>query len=375
MDLVDFFSNIEGGENAAGAMYDPVTSTDYSNFFTNPEGGENAINAMYSDPQALQQLAQTTGVSTSQISQILNAAKGGLSALQQFTKDNPWAAPIAGAVLGAIGGTQQPKPAVTTNAPWEPTQNYLTTSMDQASQYGSSPLPYANAGEMVAPLTEMQQSGAGVTRNILTNRTLPFLKAAYAGATPMVSGDYMDVNKNPYLAAAIDAANRPVTQAFNEQVLPGIRGQYAGDDYNNSRQGIAEGVATRGYLQTLADNAAKMANQGYTSGLNATVQAQGQAPNLVSAGSIPGQQMYNIGALLQGQTQQEINAKQAYDALRLARIQNPFNIYSTAAGRGSTQTVAPPTANPFTSAIGGALVGSQIQNFANPQPRPTVPAP
>src|SRR5215471_3040221 len=53
----------------------------------------------------------------------------------------------------------------------------------------------------------------------------------------------MDVNNNPALQGAIQAAIRPVTSNLNENILPGIRADaVAAGGYGGTRAGIAAGL-------------------------------------------------------------------------------------------------------------------------------------
>ena len=84
-----------------------------------------------------------------------------------------------------------------------------------------------------------------------------------------------DVENNPYFQQAMQSAIRPVTEQFTEQVMPGIRqGAIGAGQMGGSRQGIAEGIAARGYLDTVGDITANMGSQAYGQGLQA-VQAGG----------------------------------------------------------------------------------------------------
>jgi hypothetical protein len=62
--------------------------------------------------------------------------------------------------------------------------------------------------------------------------------------------------------AYLDAVLRPLNQAYNEVALPGILSQ-AGQagQVGGSRQGVAQGIAARGYTNTVADTLAKMAQE------------------------------------------------------------------------------------------------------------------
>lgn len=95
-----------------------------------------------------------------------------------------------------------------------------------------------------------------------------------------------DVQNNPYFASAMQAAIRPVQEQFTEQVLPGIRqGAIGAGQMGGSRQGIAEGIATRGYLDTIGDITANMGSQAYGQGLQAVQAGAGIGQGLLSGGA------------------------------------------------------------------------------------------
>lgn len=277
-----------------------------------------------------------------------------------------YAVPIASALIGALGSkTKTPAPTVQERNPWAPASPYLQQSMAQAQNWGNSPLPYGNPGEMVAPLNPLQTGSVPI--QLAGAETAQGVgNTGAAGIMPFLTGQMMDVNNNLYLQPAIQAAIRPQTEAFTEQVLPNIRGNFGGTDaFDNSRQGIAEGIASRGYVQSVGDTAARMANQGYTTGMQATQNAFSQIPTVQSGTMMPGQQVWNVGQALQGQAQQETNARGLYDQLMWQRINQPFNLYNAAGGTAGTQTMtAPqPQGNPALGAIGGALTGMQLYDI------------
>lgn len=94
-----------------------------------------------------------------------------------------------------------------------------------------------------------------------------------------------NVQNNPYLNAAMEAAIRPVTQQFQESVMPGIKqGAMGAGQMGSSRQGIAEGIASRGYMDTIGDMTAQMGSQAYGQGLNAVQAGAGIGGQLMGQG-------------------------------------------------------------------------------------------
>jgi hypothetical protein len=250
--------------------------------------------------------------------------------------------------------------------PWAPSIPYLEQALKQASQWGQTPLPYDSEHPMVQPLNQIQQTAAGQMLYGADQMAGP-AGAVVPSFQKFVSGDMMNVNNNPYLQGAIQAAVRPITENYQENVLPSIRGQYAGDDaYNQSRQGIAEGVASRGYMNAVQDAAMQMANRGYETGMQATQRSFDQFPQVAQAAQSQGQNTWNVGALLQGQAQKEADSRGALDQMALQRITLPFDVFRSAGGIGRDSATTGVTQNPYatqnpvTAGIGGALTGYQI---------------
>jgi hypothetical protein len=195
---------------------------------------------------------------------------------------------------------------------------------------------------------------------------------------PFLRGDYMNVETNPYLQQAMQSAIRPVTQAFQENVLPQITTNFSvgTDAYDQSREGIARGVATRGYLDTVGDITSNMSNRAYETGLQGTQNMIGQVPNLSQAIMQPGQQMWNIGALLQGHDQNVAGAPGMFDQMLQQRLEFPTNMFTQVGqiGRQGTQTSSA-SGNPYLGALGGAIIANRAYNMWQNQPQQQNPGP
>ena len=112
----------------------------------------------------------------------------------------------------------------------------------------------------------------------------------------LAAGDPMN---NPYLASAMQAAIRPVTEQFTETVMPGIKqGAMEAGQMGSSRQGVAEGIASRGYQNTLADITAQMGSQAYGQGLQAMQAGAGIGQGLMGAGMGAAGQLGQLGGQL-----------------------------------------------------------------------------
>ena len=147
----------------------------------------------------------------------------------------------------------------------------------------------------------------------------------------------MDVQNNPYLQQAMQAAITPITQSYTDPggVMSGIRtnaestGQYGG-----SRQGIAEGVAAGRYAQAIGDATAKIGSDAY---------AKGQDTFSKTLGTMPTWQQANNGNIQANST--ALNA-------------------ATGAAQTNAQTVDQLQQTGLTGANAVSAVGAQNENLA-----------
>lgn len=100
--------------------------------------------------------------------------------------------------------------------------------------------------------------------------------------------DPNNAGNNPYLQRAMQSAIRPLTQNYQENVLSGVTDQavQAGQS-GSSRQGIAEGIAARGYMDQVGDITSQMAYQDYGAGMDRMSNAIGQAGSVANLGMLP----------------------------------------------------------------------------------------
>lgn len=183
-------------------------------------------------------------------------------------------------------------------------------------------------------------------------------------------GPAADANANPYLSSAIDAAVRPVSQAYTDPggVFSAIRtdaGQN-GAQGASTRQGIAEGIAGRGYLQTVGDVSSKMAYQNYGDAMKMGTQALALAPQTYQMGQQPALDYSTVGSQNEQNAQQmeDYSAQGRYWDLNApwAPLQNYANIVYGGASPGTTSNSvgAVPQQNKSLGALGGAASGAAI---------------
>lgn len=113
--------------------------------------------------------------------------------------------------------------------------------------------------------------------------------------------------RNPYLQKAMQTAINPLTQAYQENVLGGITDEavQAGQT-GSSRQGIAEGIAGREYLQKVGDITSGMAYQDYGAGMDRMGRAIGQAGAVANLGMMPSTIAGRVGGAQQAAPWQQL---------------------------------------------------------------------
>ena len=179
------------------------------------------------------------------------------------------------------------------------------------------------------------------------------------------------LNANPYQAQMMQAATRPLEQAFSQQVLPGISSLFSKSGrLGSGAMERALGTATEGYGRALGDITSNIAGTQYQQERGLMQQAQlGQAALAQAAPSIYGQQFLPAQALGQVGAQQEAIAGLPLQE-QLARFQFgqqlPYqqlqgylsSVYGSPMGSYGTQTTQQPTyQNKTVGALGGALAG------------------
>lgn len=196
-------------------------------------------------------------------------------------------------------------------APFTPLQQQGQQMTVQAAQ---QMLPYM---QMLPQQLQQIMGGFGQNANAIgaqsgaANNQLQQIMGATAqqaqspGMNFLTSGATLDPNSNMALQAATQAAIRPFIENFQTNVMPGIASEaVSAGGFGGTRQGIAEGLASRALLQQTGDITANMANSAYTQGLQALIQGQGLQQNALGAlmqGNIQGQQAQQGAAGLQQQ--------------------------------------------------------------------------
>jgi hypothetical protein len=166
------------------------------------------------------------------------------------------------------------------------------------------------------------------------------------------SGNFGNFSQNPYLSSMADEIGRRtqlgLTDAFNQ-----IRGDgVATNGLGGSRQGVAQGVATRGAMDSLQGNLAGLFGGQYNQDANRGLQQYGMDQNFYTAQR--GQDLAQIGL---GANIYSMGQQNGWNGLNSAS-----NIYNNAAGQTTSGSGSQQQGGGAMGAFGGALGGAQLAN-------------
>ena len=179
----------------------------------------------------------------------------------------------------------------------------------------------------------------------------------------------MDVQNNPYLQKAIDAAVRPIQEQYTDAggVMSTIRSN-AGQagQYGGSRQGIAEGIAAGRMADAVGDASSKIASAAYNKGQDTFSKTLMFAPQALEAGMTPVNWLSGVGAQQENlaQEMENYNANARMWGLNApwTPLQNYASIVYGGASPGTSTSTEYGTSNrsALGQAAGGALTAAGL---------------
>lgn len=257
------------------------------------------------------------------------------------------------------GGAPKNQTTVQSSEPWAGAKPYLLDMYERGSR---RPAHRFFEGDTVARSTEDQVAGRRNIRDYAYGDATRTAKSA-TDALNFQLNDAVNVDSNPHLRRAVDAAIRPVERQLTEQLLPNIRaGSVIDSSYGSSRQGIAEGLAMSRANEVAGDMTSRMMSAAYGQGLDAQGRALSLTPSILEAGTAPGMLLDRVGSAEQNQEQNEINARrERWDFNESAEDERLARFMSLIAGGPGGQTVNTTTPgarkSPAASVAGGAMAG------------------
>ena len=323
------------------------------------------------------------------------------------------AATIGAAAVGAVGSgltaansdAQAQSAAANSNSPWSKAQPYLEYGYGQAQTALNNAMGMGvYSGERVASLNPYQTQGADSTAAYANGYGVNSANQLYSAGSSMLNqgANYgsnatslLQQSINPYGSLdmgnqyanssvtqnMINAADYSASQNLNETTLPSLLTQAEGQGGNdNTRTGVAMGVATSQAQQNMLANAsniqgqmfnegANQYNTGIANGISANNQV-GTAFNLGNSGLLNGQeasgnnfnQLEAAGGVYQNQQQNVDNAAQEQFQQQqntdLGLLQQYQGIINGSYGGAPVSSVGPSTLGGVLQGLaGGALSG------------------
>lgn len=219
--------------------------------------------------------------------------------------------------------------------------------------------PYA--GPFFSAVDPREREALGLTEGVGRAALPNLFQGQQAGqdlALAQLRGDYLKPESNPYLKSTIDAATRPVTEGFRENVLPALEGRAflegAGDSI---RLPLAIAQAGRDYERNVGDISSNIAYSNYGAERN----IQQNAPNLLAAATGLPLQAINLiggaGAGERGLNEIEVQEGLAQRAEAERAPFAPLNAYANILGTipAGSQSSGTTTTNTTTEAPGAGL--------------------
>lgn len=265
--------------------------------------------------------------------------------------------------MGKDSGSGQTQQTVQNQTLLSPEQrNLLNLAMPLATRTATGSIG-APGFSGVAPLTQQTKNAAGLLEQ-QGNSMAQFVPQMMRSQSWALDPNQV-FNQNGALQSAIKAAQRPVVDQYQSQVMPTIRSSSAdAGAYGSSRQGVAEGIASRSLMNQLGDISSTMSNQAFDTSMDTFTKALALAPTTMQATSIPSQMLDASGRTFSDQHQLQLDeAVQNHYANMMLPLQIGQNVAGMAFGMPSTNTstsTGPGAQQPsaITRGLGGAAAGS-----------------
>jgi hypothetical protein len=297
-----------------------ATGDNVGNVTTNPIYDFNAVNLLNQLDAAMLQKDFTTASSLINQAAQIYGPDTYANVAQYLGITNQGAGSFTPQALQAASGTFVPKPpplptlappaAMTTQSNIDPLiAPYLQEALERSrSLFLGTQGPQMFPGQTyVSPsaqtelaLTQMEQLAA---------LSQPYYMQAQAGLTTGMEGLQQTagggfLQGSPYREQLIEAATRPLTQQFTEQVMPGIQSTFSqAGRLGSGAQAAVTGRATEGFTRALGDVTANIAAQDYArerafqeQATRDVINAAGQYGSVFQSFLAPSQTLAQVGA-------------------------------------------------------------------------------
>lgn len=253
----------------------------------------------------------------------------------------------------------------TKTSPWSGAAPHLMNINEDAKKVYNQETGNYWKGDFIAPQSDWSKQALNMGAGVATG-----WQNAGAGvkseAQKVLSGLYLDPSQNTALQGAIRAAQRPVVDTFNRQVLPGMQSQaIAAGAYGGDANAINTALSGSELSKNLANTSAAMTYQNYADERARMDRAGSQLQQAQALDLFAPQTLAAMGQASEGYSQQAIqNAQQKQFAEANAQWENLQRYLSMVNGSGqyTTTTTGGGGSSPAAGAAGGAILGGLAGN-------------
>lgn len=262
------------------------------------------------------------------------------------------------------GGKNNKTKTVNTADPWKPIQPYLKGAFGDAEQFYQEGAPGFFPGQTVADQSAFTtQAYQDMARRAMEGN--PLMGQAGGEVGKILSGAYLDPNNNPAFQGALSAAIRPITDAYRNEVMPGIDSSFSSAGrYGSGAQTQAYSDANQDLSRSIGDVSSNMAFNNYGMERGNMVNALGMAPGFaaddwknISMLGLAGQGIDDYNQRLIDAERERYNYEANADMNWLG---NYIGLLGGAPPPTTTSTTKAPAPNPFVSALGLGLQGASM---------------
>lgn len=267
-----------------------------------------------------------------------------------------------------MGGSTQADTKTTTQQLTPEQQSLVALAQPGYQQFAATDLKQPGSGS-VAPFDPLQTQGQNEVLGATGTESNIVGGAAKANQLA-TSGALLDPATNPSLQAWQSSAVRPIYDNLRDVTLPQLSADAStgaggiSANFGGSRQGIAQGLATRSANDAAASTEANIANTGYAKGLDALLTGTAQAPGTAAAQTIPGTTTSTVGDVRQQLAQQGLSADTAASQFAqwapLIKAQLLTQGAAGTPGGSATSTGTTNKSDPVSQLIGGAAAAGGL---------------
>ena len=210
--------------------------------------------------------------------------------------------------------------------PTELQRPYIETGYETAQQLFETPRSFYE-GSTVVPFADQTVSAM----DMIQNRAMagsPLVTAAQNLTADTMAGNYLTPDSNPYLQSAMDAATRPMREAFVQDTIPAINTAFSkAGRYGSGAQANLQARAAEDFAQALGDVGSRLAYSNYGDERGRQVAASTAAPAMAELDYSDAARLAGVGAQVEDmaarQLQEDVDRQrfaQEEERMRLAEF-------------------------------------------------------